>query len=139
MAVGRLLLLAAVLGSSLLHAGFRQIQELRLKKDEVEKIMVVREASEHLLTWRWTLYQNGGLVVHRSYDGFNAQHVLKLNHVNQSVRIDIDTRGKRPKAFSYVVIKFKSFDFATGEALFDLMLSDEAERVRLDFLNAGAQ
>lgn len=131
----RHLLLLTLLLFGYAQAEFRHMQELRLKKDEVEKVMVYREASQHLLTWRWTLYKNGGLVVHRSYDGFNAQHVLRLNHNNQSVRIDIDTRGNKPKEFSYIVIKFKAFDFTTDEALFELWLRDDAERVDLKYLN----
>ena len=130
----RYLLLLTLLLLGAARAEFRQVEELRLKKDAVEKIMVVSETSRRLLTFRWTLYQNGGLVVHRSYDGFNAQNVLKLNHDNQSVRIDIDRRGNAPKTFTYIVIKFKAFDFETEEALFELLLRDEAEKVVLEYL-----
>ena len=129
------LLLAAFLLCGVAEANFRFSEELRLKKDAVEKIMVVREASRHLLTLRWTLYKNGGLVVHRSYDGFNTQNVLKLNHNNQSIRIDVDRSGGAPKTFTYIVIKFKAFDFETEEAVFELLLRDEAEKVVLEHLS----
>ncbi|MDX1296419.1 MAG: hypothetical protein R3302_09125, partial [Sulfurimonadaceae bacterium] len=118
--LGRLFLVLALLFGSA-AANFRETKELRLKKDQIEKIMVVTEDEEYLMTFRWTLYHNGGLVVHRSYDGFNSQNVLKLNHNNQSVRIDIDTRSKSPKLFTYVVIKFKAFDFEKGEAVLELL------------------
>ncbi len=136
--LGRILLVLALFVVNA-AAEFRQVQEIRLKKDAVEKIMVVEEESEALLAFRWTLYQNGGLVIHRLYDGFNAQYVLKLNHNNQSFRVDIDTSGASPKTFTYVVIKFKAFDFEKGEAVFDLLLRDEAEKVRLEYLNRTAE
>ena len=132
--LGRILLVLALLVVNA-AAQFREVQEIRLKKDAVEKIMVVQEETEALLAFRWTLYQNGGLVIHRLYDGFNAQYVLKLNHNNQSFRVDIDKRGIRPKTFTYIVIKFKAFDFEKGEAVFELLLRDEAKKVRLDYLN----
>lgn len=134
----RVFLLAGLFFAAV-SANFRETRELHLKKDDVEKVMVVRGASEHLLTFRWTLFHNGALVVHRSYDGFNAQNVLKLNHVNQSVRVDIDTSASSPKHFSYVVIKFKAFDFEKHEAVFDILLRDEAEKVRLDYLSPAAK
>lgn len=119
------------------HAAFRHSKEIRLKKDEIRKIMVQRVGASHLLTFRWTLYKNGGLVVHRSYDGFNAQNVLKLNHKNQSFRIEIDMRGSDPRTFTYILVKFKAFNFESDEAVFDLLLRDDAERVDLKYLNAG--
>jgi len=129
----RILLVALlVVGSA--SAAFRQSSEIRLKKDAIEKILVKRDGSQHLLQFRWTLYQNGGLVLLRAYDGFNAQNVLRLNHKNQSVRVEIDMRGSDPKAFTYIVIKFKAFEASRQEAVFDLLLRDDAERVELKYL-----
>jgi hypothetical protein len=133
MAIRLVLVILLLLGSA--EAAFRHSKEIRLKKDAVEQVQILREGVQNLLEFRWTLYTNGNLVLHRVYDGFNAQNVLRLNHTNQSVRIDIDTRGADPRGFSYLVLKFKSFDFAAGEAVFDLLLRDTNERVELNYLN----
>lgn len=132
---GRLFLLVLLLWG-MARADYRHVRELRLKKDEVEKVMIIKEGSERLLTFRWTLYHNGGLVIHRSFDGFNSQNVLRLNHTNQSIRIEVDMSGRSPKAFSFIVIKFKAFDFERREAVFDLMLRDDDEKVLLEYLDA---
>lgn len=128
------ILMATLLLFGSAEAAFRHMKEVRLKKDVPEKILVKGEDAEHLLAFRWTLYENGDLVMHRSYDGFRTQHVLRLNHQNQSLRVAIDSRGVDPRAFTYIVIKFKAFDPARREAVFDLLLKDDAEKVELKYL-----
>ena len=54
---------------------------------------------------------------------------------NTRMRPSDNTSGASPKTFTYIVIKFKAFDFEKGEAVFELLLRDEAEKVRLEYLN----
>jgi hypothetical protein len=131
--VRRIFLVTALLFGSA-EGAFRHTKEVRLKKDVTQKVLVKREDTEQLLTFRWTLYENGDLVMHRSYDGFNAQNVLRMNHKNQSVRVAIERRGADPRAFTYIVIKFKAFDAARSEAVFELLLKDDAEKAELKYL-----
>ncbi len=117
------------------HAQWRQTQEIRLKKDQVEQIMLNTEGLQKLLEFRWTLYANDRLVVFHLYDGIPTQHILRLNYHNQSIRTDLlevmPTNFKMP----FILIKFKSFDHEKNEAVFELMLRDEDEKYVLKFLN----
>ena len=133
MFVRMVLVLLLLIGSA--EAAFRHTKEIRLKKDETEKILLKHQDGAYVFEFRWTLYINGGLVIHRSYDGFNNQHILKLNHNNQSFRQPIDMSGKSPKDYAYIVVRFKSFDFEKREAVFDLLLRDDAEKVEMKYLN----
>jgi hypothetical protein len=105
-----------------------------LKKDQVETILVKSGALEHLLEFRWTLYKNKSLVVLRSYDDFVAQHTLSLEYRNRSFRVELLPRGLDYKAVPYLLVTFKSFDFKTNEALFEIYLSDDDEKVLLEYL-----
>lgn len=131
---GRILLMVLFLFGSA-EAAFRHTKEIRLKKDEVQKMQVLTRGVTYPLEFRWTLYKNGGLVLHRNYDRFNFQNVLRLNHRNQSIRIEIDMSGGDPRQFTYIVLKFKTFDFSAQEAVFDLLLRDEGDKVILNYLN----
>ena len=111
---------------------FRQTKEISLKKDELKKIFVKYEDKNKLLSFRWTLYKNGGLVVLRSYDGIVSQHMLYLNHTNQSFRIKL----KPSISFynkPYLLIRFKEFDPKTKESKFELLLSDRLGTIRLEY------
>jgi hypothetical protein len=46
---------------------FVQVQSISLKKDEQKKILVKYGSINKLFKFRWTLFKNGGLVIHRSY------------------------------------------------------------------------
>jgi len=120
---------------SLAHAGWRATKEIRLKKDELEKVMINSEGSQRLLTFRWTLYQNERLVVFRTFDGIVAQHILAKNHHNQSFRIKLASTVPKSLKIPFILIKFKVFDHEKNEALFELMLRDDDEMFVLKYLN----
>jgi hypothetical protein len=113
---------------------FREIKKISLKKDEQKKFLVKYGAKERLFTFRWTLYINDGLVIFRSYDKRVAQNILYLNHKNQSFRVELKTPGADFYNVPYILVKFKKFDFTTGKASFDLMLSDEKMQIALEEL-----
>jgi len=113
---------------------FREIKEIVLKKDELKKILVKYDDKEKLLKFRWTLYKNGGLVVFRSYDKIVAQNVLYLRHKNQSIRIELKTRGSDFYNVAYVILKFKEFKYDTKEVVFELLLSDASMKIALEYL-----
>lgn len=131
----RRMLLALVLLSATLSAEWLHKKEIRLKKDVTEKIMVLGEGNQRLFTFRWTLYVNDRLVLFRSFDRFVAQHILVLNHKNQSIRVALSPKGERVGSTSYVLLKFKAFDFEKNEATFDLFLRDDDEKYILKYLN----
>lgn len=112
---------------------YRDIVTIKLKKDEHKKILVKYDKNEKLFKFRWTLYVNGGLVILRSYDRVVAQNVLKLNHKNQSFRLELKSRGVE-YSVPYLLVKFKEFNSQTNEATFDMFLSDENMQVSLKYL-----
>lgn len=87
-----------------------------------------------LFTFRWTLYKNHGLVIHRSYDRVVGQNVLYLNYTNQSIHLDLTPRGADFYNVPYLLIKFKKFDFKKHEAIFEFYLSDEKGQIHLQYL-----
>jgi len=113
---------------------FREIKEISLKKDEQKKILVKYGNKEKLFKFRWTLYKNGGLVIFRSYDRVVAQNILYLRHKNQSFRLELKSRGADFYNVPYMLVKFKEFKQDTGEALFELLLSDEKHQISLQDL-----
>ena len=112
-----------------------KVKEWHLKKDETKKILVKYASSEKLLTFRWTLYKNDALVVFSSYDQIVSQHLLYLNHTNQSVRVELVSRGAHDFVVPYMLIKFDDFDFARHEAKISLWLYDKRHEIYLKYLN----
>lgn len=129
------ILLALFLAVGMLHAQWRTTKEIRLKKDEMFQMMVNSEGSQRLLTFRWTLFIDGRLVVFRSFDGSVSQHLLALNHHNQSFRVALLPSIPKSLKMPFILVKFKSYDYETGEGLFEMMLRDDDEAFVLTYLN----
>jgi len=113
---------------------FKYIKKITLKKDEQKKILVKYGVYKRLFKFRWTLYKNGGLVIHRSYDRIVGQNILYLRHHNQSFRFELKPRGADAYNVPYILVKFKKFDFEKKEALFELFLSDDKNQIELEYL-----
>jgi hypothetical protein len=122
-----------VLNSSIYANDFREVRKISLNKDEKTKIYVKYGTHTKLLTFSWTLYINGGLVIHRSYDKIVGQNVLYLNYKNQSFRQELLPRGLRRRYLPYILVKFKAFDSKKNRALFELYLSDEELQVDVKY------
>ncbi len=113
---------------------WKPVKSVSLKKDQLESIVVKSSSLQKLFEFRWTLYKNGSLVILRSYDDFVAQNMLNLRHKNRSFKEELLSKGLDHKAVPYLLVTFKSFDFKKNEALFDIYLSDDDEKV---FLQLG--
>jgi len=114
---------------------FRIKKKITLKKDEQKKILVKYGTSERLFKFRWTLYKNSGLVIHRSYDQIIAQNILYKENKHRYFRLELKSKGSDFYDTPYFLVKFKEFDFKTKEAVFMLLLSDRKEQIELEFLN----
>ena len=110
---------------------FRDTTEVSLQKDEQKKILVKYDSYERLFKFRWTLYKNGGLVIHRSYDGVVSQNILYLRSKNRSFRLELKPRGADFYNVPYVLVKFKEFDNEKKKAKFELFLSDDKMQIEL--------
>ncbi len=113
---------------------FKDIKKIALKKDEQKKILVKYDTYKKLFIFRWTLYKNDGLVIHRKYDGIVGQNILYLNHQNQSFRFDLKPRGADAYNVPYMLVKFKKFDFKKQKALFELFVSDKQNQIEIEYL-----
>jgi len=116
---------------------FTEVKTITLKKDEQKKILVKYDDISKLFKFNWTLFQNGGLVIQRSYDKIVAHNILYLRHKNRSFRLDITSKGANYYGVPYLLVRFKEFNYETNEAMFDLYLSDKEMKVVLKYLKNG--
>jgi hypothetical protein len=99
-----------------------------LKKDQVQHIEIIERngGNIHKLAFRWTLYINGGLVMHISYDRRRFQPLLYLVYHRDSFKFDLFPKPKdalyKPLEDPYAVLVFKAFDEKKREAWFDLLM-----------------
>jgi len=113
---------------------YRESVKIKLKKDENKKILVKYDVYQKVFKFRWTLFTNDNLVVFQSYDRAVSQKMLSSSFRRQSYRVELKTRGANHYAVPYILVKFKEYDYETGEVTFELFLSDEREEVSLKYL-----
>ena len=116
---------------------FRDVKTIELKKDEVKKILVKYDDRVKLFKFRWTLYKNDGLVIHRSYDKIVAQNILYLRNKNRTFRVKLKPKGKGYYNVSYLLVKFKEFDYEKKTAIFEIFLADKTMDIKLKYLKDG--
>jgi len=127
----RFFLLFVFLAASLYAQAFREVRNISLKKDEQKKILVKYATNERLFKMRWTLYTDGALVVFRSYDRIVGQNILSLRDKNSSFRLYLKPQGEEQITRTYLLVRFKKFDFEKNEAVFELLLSDKKRQIEL--------
>ena len=132
--LSRILLVLLFFSSAVFANNYVYTKEISLKKDEQKKILVKYDSREKLFKFSWTLYINGGLVMHRSYDKIVAQNILYLNGKNQSFKLELVTRGANYYEPPYVLVKFKEFNAHKNEAVFQLFLHDKNSEIKWKFL-----
>lgn len=115
---------------------YKAVEQISLKKDQRERLAIKSEGSRRILEFRWTLYANENLVVLRNFDDSVTQHMLKLNHTNQSFRIELLPHTAYKVKVPYILVKFTGFDFQKDEGQFDIFLQDEKEEIEWEFLKS---
>ncbi|WOE71161.1 hypothetical protein RZR97_06165 [Hydrogenimonas thermophila] len=98
-----------------------------MKKDQIQHVEIVeRTGQTHKLAFRWTLYINGGLVMHVSYDKHKFQPLLYLTYHRNTFRFDLFPKPKdalyKPLETPYALLVFKAYDEEKKEAWFDLLM-----------------
>ncbi len=119
---------------SLFANDFRSVKNISLVKDEFVQIYISYGKQKKLFKLRWTLFANGGLVIHKSYAKIVSQNILYLNHTNQSIRQELKPKGTSYYNVPYLLIKFKEFDNQTLKAKFEIYLSDENVQINMHYL-----
>lgn len=125
----RTFFLMIILFSSALNA-VEKDREVHLKKDVFERVRIETGTLQHILEFRWSLYSNGVLVLHKSFDQRVSQHTLRLNHTNQGIRIKLMPQSGYKTTIPYIFIHFKSFDFEKNEAVFTIRLNDNTDEIK---------
>ncbi|MCW8839313.1 MAG: hypothetical protein OQK11_11485 [Thiovulaceae bacterium] len=128
----RFFLVLALVNSFSYGLDFKQTRTIKLKKDEQKKILVKYDNFIKLFEFRWTLYKNGGLVIHRSYDKIISQNILYKRYKNNTFRLELKLPGAgKYYNLPYILVKFEEFDFTTNEAVLKLFLYDDLGKVSL--------
>lgn len=113
---------------------FREVRNVSLKKDEQKKILVKYGTFKKIFHMRWTLYTDGALVIFRSFDRNVGQNILSLRDKNNSFRVYLSASGMDYINKTYLLVRFKEFNFEKNEAAFELLLSDKKMQVELEEL-----
>jgi len=122
------------LSLSLFANDFRTVKKVSLQKDEFVQIYISYGKQKKLFKLRWTLFVNGGLVIHKSYSRTVSQNILYLNHTNQSLRQELQPKGSSYYNIPYLLIKFKKFDTQKNEAVFEIYLSDDNRKISMKYV-----
>lgn len=132
----RFFLVLTIISSVTYALDFKQTKIIKLKKDEQKKILVKYDNFIKLFELRWTLYKNGGLIVHRSYDKIISQNILYKRYKNNSFRLELKSPGSSKRyQIPYILVKFEEFDYKTDEAVLKLFLYDDTGYVSLKDIN----
>ena len=114
---------------------FKQTKVIELKKDEEKKILVKYNNLTKLFKFRWTLFKNGGLIIHRSYDKVISQNVLYKRYKNNFFKLELKTKGADYYDVPFVLMKFKEFNYQSHTAIFELFLYDRVGDISLNYLD----
>jgi len=129
--ITRFFLTLSIISSVAYTLDFKQTEIIRLKKDEQKKFLVKYQEFIKLFELRWTLYKNGGLIIHRSYDKIISQNILYKRYKNNSFRLKLKSSKSSNRNEAYLLVKFEEFDFKTDEAVLKLFLYDNEGDVSL--------
>jgi len=133
-AILRVSIILILLFNGVMAFEYKDVKKFSLKKDEFKQILVKYMGYKRLFKFRWTLYTNEGLVIHRSYDKDVAQNILYLNNRNQSFKLFLKSKGADYYEVPYFLVKFKEFDFKKNEAIFEIFLSDKRNQLEIRYL-----
>lgn len=114
---------------------YKQTKRIEIKKDEEIKILVNYTGFSKLFEFRWTLFKNGGLVIHRSYDKVISQNILYTRHKNNYIKQKLKSKGANNYEAPYFLIKFKEFDYEKNKAIIELFLYDRDGIINLEYLD----
>ncbi len=82
------------------------------------------EVDDRILSIRWSLFHNRGLVVHLKYDHFPVQNILYENYKRNSMRIRLKTQPPVRPPEPYARLVFEGFDLQEQTAQLRLYLFD---------------
>lgn len=118
-----LLCMSFVMGIDLNY--FNNTFQKQLKKDELMQIVVTDRSDEKLLSFRWTLFHNQGLVTLTNYNGEPSQQLLYKRYQENSIKIELALRKDELSRYHpYLFITFLGYDYVTKSAKFEVLHKD---------------
>ncbi|ARU48931.1 hypothetical protein Sdiek1_1772 [Sulfurospirillum diekertiae] len=116
-----------------------------LKKDEIGLVLINHKEvtkkptadnpnNEYILRLRWTLYTNNMLTVLVNYRGYPMQYIMQKKHPLETVVIPLLPDGdNKMLAQTYLKIVFNDFDQRNKEAILDIFIEDNLQRIEVEF------
>lgn len=116
-----------------------------LKKDEVGLVLINHKEvtkkltadnpnNEYLLKLRWTLFTNNMLTLLVNYRGYPTQYVLEQKYPLESIVIPLLPDGENKiLSITYARIVFTEFDKRNKEAILDIFIEDNQQRLEVEF------
>lgn len=116
-----------------------------LKKDEVGLVLINHKEvtkkptadnpnNEYLLKLRWTLFTNNMLTLLVNYRGYPTQYVLEQKYPLESIVIPLLPDGENKiLSKTYARIVFTEFDKRNKEAILDIFIEDNQQRIEVEF------
>ena len=135
----RIVLALSMFFSTSIALDYKQTKYMVLKKDEEKKILVNYNNLTKLFKFRWTLFKNGGLVIHKSYDEVISQNILYTRYKNNFFKLELKTKGADYHNVPFILMKFKEFNFKTNRAVMELFLYDRSGIINLNYLDDKAE
>ena len=104
------------------------------RKEVTKKATAENPTNDYLLKLRWTLFANEQLFLLVNYRGHPYQYVLKKNYPLESVTLPLLPDGEN-KMDAKVLIKivFNDFSQSNREAILDIFIEDNQERIQVEF------
>lgn len=108
-------------------------KEVSLKKDQYQSLVVKEGTLLRELKFRWTLFAGDGLVIHLNYNNTPSQFILYEAYKQNSHRIALLPKRSAFKRVPYLYLRFKKFDFAQSQAVFEIGLEDPEKRALIEW------
>lgn len=114
-------------------------KSFKLKKDQIQNIVITTPTSEKLLSFRWTLFKNEGLVFLYTFDDHVFQNILYQRHRSRMTKVVFKDVQVKEQIKPFLLFKFQSYDYEKGRAEIVLFLSDKEGNVDLKFIPKKAK
>jgi hypothetical protein len=98
-----------------------------LKKDQLQRIELKTPKHTFRLAFRWTLFTDGGLVMHVYYEKHHEQPMLFLDRRRDAFRIDLFAKPANATPLQYIrpyaILRFVRFDTRKHVAVIELRVN----------------
>lgn len=133
------------LSSLLAEVKYEYQHQFVLKKDELGFVYINRKeltkkattenpTNDYLLKLRWTLFANNQLFLLVNYRGHPYQYILKKTYPLESVVLPLLPDGEdKMNAKVLIKIVFNDFNQSNKEAILDIFIEDNQERIQVEF------